>query len=136
MSRRVIRTSGVVAALMTAWACGGTSTSPDAGTKNAPDAGTSDDGGGPDASDQDAGTIDGGTDAGIDAGVGTHATLTLHAGAPLADPTEVVGSSVGLPSGVVDASHDVAGNQWAVDSSHVYVRRAGLGAVESFGTGS
>lgn len=110
---------------------GGCSTPPQAG----PDAGDVD-AGDVDASDSDSGDVDasdvdsGGVDAGDEE---PSSRLTLSVGAPLPAPDEILTSAHGLGSRVKDASHDAAGNLWAVDSSKIYVRRAGMGAFESFG---
>lgn len=61
------------------------------------------------------------------------ARLTLLEGGPLPAPDEVLSTGQGLGNRVRDASHDAAGNLWAVDGSRVYLRRAGMGAFESFG---
>lgn len=100
------------------------------------DAGLNVDAGDVDAGDLDAGDTDAGdVDAGdVDAGPSA-ARLSLSEGPPLPAPDEVLGSAQGLGSNVRDASHDAAGNLWAVDGSRVYVRREGTGAFESFGTG-
>lgn len=78
---------------------------------------------------------DAGSDGGdrADAGAGP---LALHRGPDLSRAPEVLGPAQGLSHDVSDASHDQAGNLWAVDAAHVFVRRAGLGAVEKFGRGS
>lgn len=91
-------------------------------------------GGGGGGGSSDAGvTLDGGADAGTgDAGV---PPLTLRSGPSLPAPTEVLGASRGIPSDVVDASFDAAGNLWAVSSSRLLVRRHGFGAFESFDVG-
>lgn len=85
----------------------------------------------------DAGLVDvdaGDTDA-ADGDAGTQsARLTLSEGPPLPAPDEVLGSGQGLGKNVRDASHDAAGNLWAVDGARIYVRRDGAGAFESFGT--
>lgn len=96
-----------------------------------------------DAGDDDAG--DQPVDAGDDADAGDEepdagdeepdagfTRLELFQGPDLPPPLEVLGSAQGLGREVKDASHDAAGNLWAADSSRVYVRRAGMGAFESF----
>lgn len=110
----------------------------DAGSLDAgvPDAGGLD-AGDLDAGDLDAGTLDGGDpDAGdldgggVDASVPRLQLTTVGATSP---PDEMLGTANGLPGGVRDASHDIAGNLWAVNADRIFVRRAGLGAFESFG---
>ncbi len=97
------------------------------------DGGLADAGNGTDAdAGGDAGTpCDGGQ-----ADAGTPTPLTLFDGAELSRPPELVTPAQGLSPGVTDASHDFGGNLWAVSASRLFLKRAGLGGVESWGSGS
>lgn len=133
------RVAGVLACVVlgVSMGCGNPPTDQSDAGLTGPDAADDVDAGDVDAGVPDAGPIDAGTpDAGdLDAGLPDAAPqLTLFEGAPLPPPDEVLGTAQGLGAGVRDASHDAAGNLWAVDSSKIYVRRAGMGAFESFGT--
>jgi hypothetical protein len=111
--------------------CQTSSSSGDAGTADAAlvDAGRMGDAGPPGP---DAGMADGGLpDAGLaDAGLG--AFTSLLQGAPLPPPDVVITPGNGLSSSFIDAQHDAAGNMWAVSSSHLFLRRNGFQAWESF----
>jgi hypothetical protein len=123
-------------------ACGSSTTQQvDAGTPTADagsplDAGSTDaggvDAGTLDAGGFDAGTLDGGPDGGTDAGSFT----TLREGQPLPSPSELITPGNGLSQDIIDAQHDASGNMWAVDSSHLYVRRNGTADWQSFNSSS
>ena len=127
-NRRILLVCSVLAA-----GCPSSSKSPPAADAGpALDAGLSDAGPG-DGGPTDAGVPDAGpADAGVPTTTGQFTRLTE--GPPLPPPDEVIREGNGLPDSFIDAQHDAAGNMWAVSPSHLYVRRAGLIAWESFNT--
>lgn len=137
VSRELRSVAGLLIAVAASFACSSVTKvtgAPDAGSALPPNDGghttTPDDGGtAPDAGPADAGQ----PDAGDMTALGTFTSLTESA--PLPPPDELITPGNGLSDSFVDAQHDAAGNLWAVTGSHLFLRRAGYIAWESFNSG-